>query len=259
MLNKHDTIGQDLVNHCVNDIAVCGASPLFFLDYFAVGKLNFDVAEQVMSGLVKACKENRCSLIGGETAEMPGLYKKEDYDLAGTIVGLVEKRKIINGSKVKRGDILIGLPSTGLHTNGYSLARNVLLKKFKLVTYIPELKTTLGEALLAVHRSYLKPIKAILSLDGVHALAHITGGGIIGNTSRVIPKHLKLNVDWQCWERSYIFQLIQKTGNVPEEDMRRTFNLGIGLVVIGSSKHTGAILSILKKMREKPVVIGTVM
>jgi len=258
MMNRHETIGQDLVNHCVNDIAVCGGKPLFFLDYFAVGKLKLDVAEKVMSGLVKACKENNCSLIGGETAEMPGIYKPNDYDLAGTIVGVVEKRKILNGSKVKAGDVLIGLPSTGLHTNGYSLARNVLFKKFKPDTYIPELNTSLGEALLAVHRSYLKPIQMLLKGEGVHALAHITGGGIAGNTSRVIPKHLKLKIDWQSWQRSFLFQLIQQTGKVPESDMRRTFNLGVGLVIVVSKKSADDVLRKLRRMGERGSVMGEV-
>ena len=258
MMNKHDTIGQDLVNHCVNDIAVCGATPLFFLDYFAVGKLNLNVAEQVMNGLVKACKENNCSLIGGVTAEMPGIYKKDDYDLAGTIVGVVERKKILSGNKVKAGDVVIGLPSTGLHTNGYSLARKILLQHFTVDKYIPELKKTFGEALLTVHRSYLKPIQTILQIEGVHALAHITGGGIVGNTSRVIPKSLSLSVNWQAWKRPFIFQLIQKTCNVPEEDMRRTFNLGIGLVVITSKNKTDNLIQLLKKIKEKPIVIGEV-
>jgi phosphoribosylformylglycinamidine cyclo-ligase len=258
MMNKHDTIGQDLVNHCVNDIAVCGATPLFFLDYFAVGKLKLDVAENVVNGLVKACKENYCSLVGGETAEMPGIYKQDDYDLAGTIVGVVERKNILNGKTVKAGDILIGLPSTGLHTNGYSLARNILLKKYTVDKYIPELKKTIGEALLAVHRSYLKPIQAILQLNRVHALAHITGGGIVGNTSRVVPSSLALKIDWNSWKRPQLFSFIQKIGNVPESDMQQTFNLGAGLVIIASKTSADTILSTLTKIKEKPFVIGEV-
>ncbi|MBI5216214.1 MAG: phosphoribosylformylglycinamidine cyclo-ligase [Ignavibacteriae bacterium] len=258
MMNKHDTIGRDLVNHCVNDIAVCGATPLFFLDYFAVGKLKLDVAEKVVSGLVKACKENKCSLVGGETAEMPGIYRKDDYDLAGTIVGVVERKKILYGKRVKSGDILIGLPSTGLHTNGYSLARKILLSKFSVDKYFPELKKTIGEALLAVHRSYLKPIQSLLQIDGVHALAHITGGGIVGNTSRVVPSTLALHVDWYSWKRPNIFSLIQTVGNVPESDMRQTFNLGIGLVIIASKSSADSILTTLTKKKEKPFVIGEV-
>ena len=194
LVNKHDTIGQDLVNHCVNDILVCGAKPLFFLDYFATGKLNIDVAEQVIYGLAKACEENNCTLIGGETAEMPGFYQEGEYDLAGTIVGIVEKEKIIKGDKVKDGDILIALPSTGLHTNGYSLARMILLEKFKIDEFIPELNTTLAEELLKIHRSYLKPILKLLDKFEIHAMAHITGGGIIGNTKRVVPETLKIKL-----------------------------------------------------------------
>ncbi|MBI3194670.1 MAG: phosphoribosylformylglycinamidine cyclo-ligase [Ignavibacteriae bacterium] len=258
MMNKHDTIGQDLVNHCVNDIAVCGATPLFFLDYFAVGKLKINVAEKVVSGLVKACKENNCSLVGGETAEMPGIYKKEDYDLAGTIVGVVERKNILTGKKVRAGDILIGLPSTGLHTKGYSLARIILLKKFSVDKYIPELQSSIGEALLAVHRSYLKPIQAVLQIEGVHALSHITGGGIIGNTKRVIPQSLNLSVAWNSWRRPAIFSLIQKVGKVPETDMQRTFNLGIGLIIIASKHFADNILSYLLRLNEKPFVIGIV-
>ncbi|CUT05553.1 phosphoribosylformylglycinamidine cyclo-ligase [Candidatus Kryptobacter tengchongensis] len=192
LTNKHDTVGQDLVNHCVNDILVCGAKPLFFLDYFATGKLQIDVAEQVIFGLAKACEENNCALVGGETAEMPNFYQDGEYDLAGTIIGIVEKEKIIKGDKVRKGDILIALPSTGLHTNGYSLARAVLLKQFRIDEFIPELNTTLGEELLKIHRSYLKPVSQLLDKFEIHAMAHITGGGIIGNTKRVIPEKLKI-------------------------------------------------------------------
>jgi len=197
-MNRHNTIGQDLVNHCVNDILVCGAKPLFFLDYYATGKLSPDIAEQVVFGFVKACKENDCALIGGETAEMPGLYGMEDYDIAGTIVGIVDEKKILNGKNVKTGDVLIGLPSTGLHTNGYSLARRVLLDKFSLEIHLDELGKTLGDALLAVHRSYRQSVHPLLNSSiskYIHSLSHITGGGIEGNTMRVVPNGLALNVD----------------------------------------------------------------
>jgi len=260
-LNRHNTIGQDLVNHCVNDILVCGAKPLYFLDYYATGRLSPDVAEQVILGFVKACKENGCALIGGETAEMPGLYGTKDYDVAGTIVGVVDEKKILNGKKVKKGDVLVGLPSTGLHTNGYSLARRVLLDKFALNAYLDELGTTPGDSLLAVHRSYLQSIYPLLqSSDSkyIHALAHITGGGIEGNTMRVVPKGFKLNIDWNTWKRPAIFNLIQQAGNVPEEDMRRTFNLGIGLILIVDSKSVDVIISALKRKKEKPVVMGEI-
>lgn len=258
LTNKHDTVGQDLVNHCVNDILVCGAKPLFFLDYFATGKLQIDVAEQVIFGLAKACEENNCALVGGETAEMPNFYQDGEYDLAGTIIGIVEKEKIIKGDKVRKGDILIALPSTGLHTNGYSLARAVLLKQFRIDEFIPELNTTLGEELLKIHRSYLKPVSQLLDKFEIHAMAHITGGGIIGNTKRVIPEKLKIKIDWKSWERPPIFKLIQKLGNVPEEDMRQTFNLGVGLVLIVDKNDADKIINELKSINENPFTIGEI-
>ena len=258
MMNRHDTVGQDLVNHCVNDILVCGAKPMYFMDYFATGSLSPNVAEQVILAFVKACKENSCSLIGGETAEMPGMYNGEEYDLAGTIVGVVDQKKILNGKKVKAGDVLIGIPSSGLHTNGYSLARRVLLEKYKLDRRIEELGATLGEALLAIHRSYFKLVYPLLqeSGSGVRALAHITGGGIEGNTARVIPKELQIRIDWNAWERPPLFRLIQREGNVPEEDIRRALNLGVGMVVIASKAKADKLLRALKI--QKPIVMGEV-
>jgi phosphoribosylformylglycinamidine cyclo-ligase len=261
MMNRHDNIGQDLVNHCVNDILVCGAKPLFFLDYFATGKLSPDVAEQVILGFVKACKENDCALIGGETAEMPGMYSMDDYDVAGTIVGIVDEKRILNGKNVKRGDVLIGLPSTGLHTNGYSLARRVLLNKFELDIHLDELGKTLGEALLAVHRSYKQSIHPLLNSSVskyIHGLSHITGSGIEGNTMRVVPGGLTLNVDWNAWERPAIFNLIQHVGEVPEEDMRCTFNLGVGLILLVDRRGADAVVSALKRKNEKPFVMGEI-
>ncbi len=258
LVNKHDTIGQDLVNHCVNDILVCGAKPLFFLDYFATGRLNPDTFEQVMVGLTKACEENNCALIGGETAEMPGFYHEDEYDIAGMIIGIVEKEKIIKGDKVRAGDIMIALPSNGLHTNGYSLARAVLLEKFKIDDFIPELNLTLAEELLKIHRSYLKPVSKLLEKFEIHAMSHITGGGIIGNTKRVVPQNLQIKIDWDAWERPTIFSLIQKLGDVPEEDMRRTFNLGVGLILIVDKNDADKILTELKFLDEKPFVIGEI-
>lgn len=258
LTNKHDTVGQDLVNHCINDILVCGAKPLFFLDYFATGKLNVETAEQVIKGLAKACEENECALIGGETAEMPDFYNNGEYDLAGTIVGIVDKNKIIKGDKVKKGDLLIALPSTGLHTNGYSLARAVLLKKFKIDEFVPELNSTLAEELLKVHRSYLKPISKIMDEFEIHAMSHITGGGIIGNTKRVVPKNLEIKIDWESWERPPIFNLIQKLGNVPEEDMRKTFNLGVGLILIVDKNNADKIIQRLNELSESPFIIGEI-
>jgi phosphoribosylformylglycinamidine cyclo-ligase len=258
MTNRHDTVGQDLVNHCVNDILVCGAEPLFFLDYFATGKLIPEVAEKVISGMAKACEENGCSLIGGETAEMPGFYAEGEYDIAGMIVGIVEKEKIIKGDNVKPGDILIALPSNGLHTNGYSLARAVLLEKFKIDEFIPELNSTLADELLKIHRSYLKPILKLMEKFDLHAISHITGGGIIGNTKRVVLENLKIKVDWNAWERPAIFKLIQEIGKVPEEDMRRTFNLGVGLILIVDKKEADEILTELKSLGENPFIIGEI-
>jgi phosphoribosylformylglycinamidine cyclo-ligase len=261
MMNRHDTIGQDLVNHCVNDILACGAKPLFFLDYYATGKLSPDIAEQVILGFVKACKENDCALIGGETAEMPGMYSMEDYDVAGTIVGIVDEKKIFNGKNVQKGDVLIGLHSTGLHTNGYSLARRVLLNKFALDIYIEELGKTLGDALLAVHRSYRQSVYPILTSHlskYIHGLSHITGGGIEGNTKRVVPARFMLTIDWNAWERPGIFNIIQHVGEVPEADMRRTFNLGVGLILLVDREGADAVLSALRRKKEKPFVMGEI-
>lgn len=257
-MNKHDTIGQCLVNHCVNDIAVCGAKPLFFLDYFACGILKQNVAIEIIKGFVKACKENDCALIGGETAEMPSFYAENEYDISGTIVGIVEKKLLIDGSKIKKGDILLGLSSNGLHTNGYSLARKVLLSKYKLDNYIPELQMTLGEELLKIHKSYLKIIQPLLKLKLINGMAHITGGGIINNTLRIIPEGLTIKINWNCWNIPPIFEIIQKLGDVPQEDMRQTFNLGIGLVLIVSNKNVAKVITILKRFNENTYIIGEV-
>jgi phosphoribosylformylglycinamidine cyclo-ligase len=258
MMDKHDTIGQDLVNHCVNDILVCGAKPLFFMDYFATGKLKSRIATKVISGFVKACKENKCALIGGETAEMPGVYDENMYDLSGTIIGVVERAKIITGKGIKAGDVLLGIPSTGLHTNGYSLARKVLLPSFAMDDYVDEIKGTLGEVLLSVHRSYLGVVSSIIKKFKVRGLSHITGGGIVGNTMRVIPRGLSLRIDWSAWERPAIFKLIQRVGNVPEEDMRRTLNLGIGLVMIASKRESDVISDFARTIGERCIVVGEV-
>ncbi len=261
LMGRHDTVGQDLVNHCVNDILVCGARPLYFMDYFATGALSPDVAEQVILGFVKACKENDCALIGVETAEMPGMYAAEEYDIAGMIVGVVDRARILNGKKVRKGDVLIGLPSTGLHTNGFSLARRVLLEKFALDQEFPELGSSLGDALLAVHRSYRSTVYPLLQgplASSIHGLSHITGGGLEGNTMRVVPKSLALRIDWSAWERPALFSLIQRTGTVPEADMRRTFNLGVGLVLVVAKSGADAVLAALRRKRERPFVLGEV-
>jgi len=255
---KYDSVGQDLVNHCVNDIAVCGAVPLFFLDYFSTGKLDSSVAYQVIKGFSIACKQNNVALIGGETAEMPDIYKEGEFDLAGTIVGIADRDKIINGSKIKKGDLLIGFKSNGLHTNGYSLARKVLFSQYKVDQYVDELGVTLSESLLQVHKSYLQIINELKNVKGVNGFSHITGGGIIGNTKRIIPKGLSLKVNWEAWEQPAIFKLIRKTGNVPVEDMRKTFNLGIGLIAVVDKKVTGEVTERSKDYGEEATVIGEV-
>jgi phosphoribosylformylglycinamidine cyclo-ligase len=256
---RHDTVGQDLVNHCVNDIAVCGAKPLYFLDYFATGVLEPDVAEKVVSGFVTACKENQCALVGGETAEMPDIYADGEYDIAGTIVGIVEKEAILDGRAVQSGDVLLGLPSNGLHTNGFTLARTVLFDAFD-VDDAPDVLggATIGEELLRVHRSYLSDIQALITADLVHGLVHVTGGGIPDNTRRVLPDELTFEVDYSAWDRPAIFDLIQTQGDVPEDDMRRTFNLGVGLIAIVSEGRVDEAIRVLADRGTQPVRIGQV-
>jgi len=257
-MNRHDTVGQDLVNHCVNDILACGARPLFFLDYFATGRLEPVAAASLLQGFVKACKENSCALVGGETAEMPGLYKNNEYDLSGTIIGVVEKKRILDGTKIQKGDIVVGLPSTGLHTNGFALARAVLFPAFGFDEFRDELDDTIGNALLRIHRSYLKPVRSLLEKFSVHGLAHVTGGGILGNTERILSRGMRLNIDWKSWERPALFRLIQETGAVPEKDMRRTFNLGVGMTLVVSRTSCDRIMDFLKTMRERPFVMGEI-
>jgi phosphoribosylformylglycinamidine cyclo-ligase len=258
MAERYGSVGQDLVNHCVNDIAVCGAKPIYFLDYFATGRLEPHVAAEVIEGFARACIENDAALIGGETAEMPSMYQEGEFDLAGVIVGVVERDAIVNGADSAAGDVLIGLPSTGLHTNGYSLARAVLFPKYSLTDFVPGTSQTIGEALLAVHRSYLGAIQGTLGMEGIHAYSHITGGGLVGNTSRVVRAPLELKVDWNAWERPAIFNFIQSAGNVPEEGIREALNLGIGLVIVVAPAAADAVTTKLREMGEKPVVIGEV-
>jgi phosphoribosylformylglycinamidine cyclo-ligase len=258
MMHIYDTVGQDLVNHCVNDILVCGARPLFFLDYYATGALSVENAAHVIEGFARGCRENLCSLIGGETAEMPGLYDPHEFDLAGMIVGVAERHRIIDGRRIRKGDVLIGLPSTGLHTNGFSLARAALLSKYSADDHIDELGTTVGESLLAVHRSYLGIVQPLFPRFDIRGLSHITGGGIAGNTQRVLPRGRSLGIRWDAWERPPIFNLIQRSGKVPEEDMRRTFNLGIGLVIIVPERQAGGVMTYLKRRKEPAFFIGEV-
>ena len=257
-MDRHDTVGQDLVNHCVNDILVCGAKPLYFLDYFATGKLHPKVGAQVISGFVKACRENGCALIGGETAEMPGMYAPGEYDLAGTIVGVVGEHNILNGKQVRSGDVLVGLPSTGLHTNGFSLARAVLLKKYSVRKRFDELGGSLGDALLNIHRSYYNTVYPLLSNYKIKAMSHITGGGIEGNTMRVVPQKFTLKIDWRAWEWPTIFKLLQQHGQVPGDEMQRVFNLGIGLVIVAKASFADEIQKLLTELGEKNWRIGKV-
>ena len=244
-VDRHDTVGQDLVNHCVNDIAVCGARPLFFLDYFAAGQIRPSVVEAVVKGFATACTENGCALIGG--------------DLAGTIVGVVERDEIVDGSAIEAGDVLLGLPSTGLHTNGYTLARKVLFERF-VAGDTPEALggATVAEALLRVHRSYLDAIQALIAEDLAHGFAHVTGGGLVGNTSRIVPDGLALDVDWDAWTVPPLFRLIQEVGEVPEDDMRRTFNLGVGLVAVVRPDAVERALTVLGALGEPAFAIGSV-
>lgn len=253
---KHDTVGQCLVNHCVNDILACGAKPLFFLDYFATGKLNPNVAEQVIKGFTIACKENGVALIGGETAEMPSMYSDGEYDVSGTIVGVVEKRKIVNGSKIQKGDLMIGLSSSGLHTNGYSLARAVLLPKYNTDTYFDSLGMTLGEALLAVHKPYYNTIYPLIDKEILNGISHITGGGIEGNTKRILQDNQKMDINWNSWQRPEIFELIQNEGNVSEEEMRAAFNLGIGMILVVNPTNAEEVIS--QCAEHKPIIIGKI-
>lgn len=240
----YNTVGQCLVNHCVNDIAVCGAEPLFFLDYFSTGTLKQEIAYEVLKGFSMACEQNGCTLIGGETAEMPDIYAEDEFDLAGTVVGVVDKQAIINGSGTREGDVILGVTGNGLHTNGYSLARKVLFSRYKTDDFIAELGMTIGESLLQIHPSYLQVIRQLRSEVGIRGFGHVTGGGIIGNTKRIVPEGLYPVVDWNSWEWPAIFTMISNEGNVPVEDMRQTFNLGIGLTVVVSPASAEKILKI---------------
>ena len=246
MADRHDTVGQCLVNHCVDDILACGAKPLYFMDYFATGRLATDTAADVITGMAKACEENGTALLGGETAEMPSMYADGEYDVAGTIVGVVEKDRILNGTRIGTGDVLVGLPSTGLHTNGYSLARAALFPKYAIDQHVDELGTSVGEALLAVHRSYLNVIMPLLDDDLVHGLSHVTGGGIVGNTSRILQPGQALDIDWKSWDVPPIFSLIQQAGPVDDAEMRQAFNLGIGMIAVVPEANVDTVLDRLK-------------
>lgn len=261
MTGRHDTIGADLVNHCVNDILVQGAVPLFFLDYLATGRLSPDVAEQIVTGVARACRENGCALIGGETAEMPGFYADGEYDIAGFIVGAVDRAKLIDGKGIAPGDVLIGLPSSGLHTNGYSLARKVLFEAcgFTSDTFVPELNGTVGDVLLATHRSYLAPIRPLLQAGLVKGMAHITGGGLTENLPRVFPEGCAAEVVRGAWRVPPVFAFIAERGGIAADEMLRAFNMGIGLVVVCDADAADRVLALLSESGETGAVrIGRV-
>lgn len=245
MANRHDTIGADLVNHCVNDILVQGARPLFFLDYLATGRLSPDIAEQIVSGIAAACRENGCALLGGETAEMPGFYADGEYDVAGFIVGLVGRARIVDGRDVVAGDHLIALPSSGLHTNGYSLARKIVFDRLGLTvdSYVPALSETVGEALLRTHRSYLSTVTPLLAEGWIKGMAHITGGGITENLPRTLPEGRGFSLDRQSWIVPPLFSWLQTAGGIEDAEMFRAFNMGVGLVIVCAPHHAPHILA----------------
>jgi phosphoribosylformylglycinamidine cyclo-ligase len=260
LAGSHGTVGVDLVNHCVNDILVQGASPLFFLDYLATGRLRPDVAEQVVAGMARACRDNGCALLGGETAEMPGFYQDGEYDLAGFIVGIVERGRLIDGSRIAAGDALIALPSSGLHTNGYSLARRIVFDKLGLTVdaRVADIGRTVGEALLEPHRSYLRPILPLLQAGLVRGMAHITGGGITENLPRILPPNLAAEVDVRSWSIPPLFEWLRRSGQIPVDDMRRTFNLGVGLILACASSDVDRALALLAQEGERPWIVGRV-
>ena len=260
LARAHDTIGADLVNHCVNDILVQGAEPLFFLDYLATGRLDPDVAVSIVEGLARACRENGCALLGGETAEMPGFYKDGEYDVAGFVVGVVDRARVIDGRGIVAGDVLVGLPSSGLHTNGYSLARRIVFDELRLGVgdRVEALGTTVGDALLAVHRSYLPIVRPLLGERVIKGMAHITGGGITDNLPRVLPQGCEARVRPGSWHVPPLFTWLQRSGRVPEQDMWRTFNMGIGLILVVAAADAERVLDRLRGAGESPAVIGDI-
>ena len=260
-MDDFSTVGRCLVNHCVNDILVQGALPLFFLDYLGAGKLDPDKMAELVGGVADGCKENGCALLGGETAEMPGFYQPGDYELAGFIVGMVDRAHVLDGSRVGPGDVLVGLASSGLHTNGYSLARRILFEKLGLspASKAPwTKKRTVGQELLAVHRSYLKPLSSLLRHPALHALAHITGGGLSDNLPRVLPKNARAEIRVGAWEIPEIFHFLEESGEVEAEEMFRVFNMGVGMVAVVGQEGLREVLAALRKAGEKPFLIGTV-
>ena len=259
-MDAHHTVGADLVNHCVNDIAVQGATPMFFMDYFATGELDPEIAEKVIAGISEACKHNGCALLGGETAEMPGFYPQGEYDLAGFIVGVVDRERIVTGKGVEVGDVLIGLPSNGLHTNGYSLARKLLfgVAGYSPETYVNEMKAKVGNELMRTHKSYWPIIRRLLDADCVNAMAHITGGGITENLPRVLPKGTAAIIEMGKWPVLPIFTHLQKLGNIEQAEMMRTFNMGVGMILVVPSKKFKKVMTLLDRIGEKGYTIGRI-
>jgi phosphoribosylformylglycinamidine cyclo-ligase len=259
-MDVHHTIGADLVNHCVNDIAVQGATPLFFMDYLASGRIEPEITEKVIEGLAEACKHNGCALIGGETAEMPGFYPDGEYDLAGFIVGAVERERIITGKTVEVGDVILGLASNGLHTNGYALARKLLFEvgKYTLDSYVNELKGKVGNELLRTHKSYWPAIKRLVDGECVSAMAHITGGGITENLPRVLPRGVAAVIEMGSWQVPPIFEHLQQLGNVPQDEMLRTFNMGLGMLLVVPSKKFKKAQTVLERAGEKAFTVGRI-
>ena len=257
-MDKHDTVGVDLVNHCINDIAVLGARPLFFLDYIGCERLEARVFQQLLRGLSRGCRSAGCALLGGETAQMPGMYRKDEYDLAGCIVGVVDRAKIIDGKNIKPGDAILGLPSNGLHTNGYSLARKILFEKMrlKLSSPLPGSTMTVGSELVRVHKNY-QPVLSKLTAGIVKGLAHITGGGLIDNLPRILPSNCDAVIETKSWRVPLIFQILQKNGSVDAEEMYQVFNMGIGMVAIVAERHARRVMSILRAKRIGRIGPGT--
>jgi phosphoribosylformylglycinamidine cyclo-ligase len=260
MMGKHDTVGEDIVNHCVNDILVHGAKPLFFLDYIGTGKLSPDVIEQIVKGLSRACRKAGCSLIGGETAELPGFYRKGEYDLVGFVSGVVERKEIIDGAKIVPGDQVIGLKSSGLHTNGYSLARKVIFQRgrLKVDEYVKELGTTVGKELLKPHRCYAPLVFKLLKKFRIKGMAHITGGGIEGNLNRILPRNCDARISVNSWKIPPVFDFIRDIGNIENQEMYKVFNMGIGMILVVPRNEVAKILRRISSLKETAFHIGEI-
>lgn len=259
-MGLHSTVGADLVNHCVNDIAVQGAAPLFFMDYLATGKLEPSIAEKVVEGIADACKHNGCALIGGETAEMPGFYPDGEYDLAGFIVGVVERDRVITGKDVQIGDVILGLPSNGLHTNGYSLARKLLFEvaHYSLDDYVNEMKGKVGNELMRTHKSYWPALRKLIDAQCVSAMAHITGGGITENLPRVLPRGTAASIDLGSWPVPPLFEHLRELGSIPQDEMLRTFNMGLGMLLVISLAKFKKAQTVLERVGEKAYTVGRI-